>query len=183
MTTSDLPPTRLDEILAALRTYRDARETFLRSLGCNTSNRDPFAEFSEQLVAALLGGELASSRVQKGWDLTTPEQERVQVRYLANPADRWVNEHLVDFRADCDRYALVVFEAFDPKSVLVFDRRTIGGVCGALGKRHPDRDVTLQLTRRNYRQIIDEPQRFVTLGVVVVDLGFATPGKGVTPSA
>jgi hypothetical protein len=59
----------------------------------------------------LLGGDLAASRVQKGYDRTTAAGERVQVRYGANPADRWIKEHLVDFRADCDRYALVIFEA------------------------------------------------------------------------
>lgn len=165
-----MPSTRLTEILEALRTYRDARATFLRALGCDTSNRDPFAEFSEHLVAALLDAELAASRVQKGYDVTTSSGDRVQVRYLANPADRWVNEHLIDFRADCDRYALVVFEAFDPKAVLVFDRRTIANVCAALGKRHPNQDVTLQLTRTNYRQLLDKRDDFAALGVVITDL-------------
>ena len=102
---SAVPPVRIEEMLDALRTYRDARATFLRGLGCDTSNRDPFAEFSERLVAGLLDAELAASRVQKGYDVTTRDGDRVQVRYLANPGDRWVNEHLVDFRADCDRYA------------------------------------------------------------------------------
>lgn len=169
--------TRLEEMLKALRTYREARATFLRALGCDTSNRDPFAEFSEHLVASLLDAELAASRVQKGYDLTEASGRRVQVRYLANPGDRWVNEHLVDFRADCDRYALVVFEAFDPKSVLVFDRTTIGDVCAALGKRHPNQDVVLQLTRRNYQQLLDMRQDFVRLGVVVIDLNSLAGGS------
>jgi hypothetical protein len=57
----------------------------------------PFAEFAERLAHAVLGGEMAASRVQKDWDFTTDAGERVQVRYLANPPDRWVNEHYVDF--------------------------------------------------------------------------------------
>lgn len=157
-------------MLNALRTYREARGTFLRALGCDTSNRDPFAEFSEHLVAGLLDAELAASRVQKGYDATTADGDRVQVRYLANPGDRWVNEHLIDFRADCDRYALVVFEAFDPKSVVVFRRATLGAVCAALGKRHPNQDVVLQLTQRNYRQLLAERDDFTRHGVEVTDL-------------
>ncbi len=107
--------------------------------------------------------------MQKGYDVTTAEGARVQVRYLANPGDRWVNERLVDFRADCDRCALVVVEAFDPKSVIVVDRTTISDVCAALGKRHPNQDVAPQLTRRNYRQLLGD-QMFEALGVVVIDL-------------
>lgn len=165
-----MPLTRIEEMLTALRTYREARGAFLRALGCDTSNRDPFAEFSEHLVAGLLDAELAASRVQKGYDATTSDGDRVQVRYLANPGDRWVNEHLVDFRADCDRYALVVFEAFDPKSVVVFQRATLGAVCAALGKRHPNQDVVLQLTERNYRQLLAERADFRRHGVEVTDL-------------
>lgn len=167
---SAVPPARIEEMLDALRTYRDARATFLRGLGCDASNRDPFAEFSELLVAGLLDAELAASRVQKGYDVTTPDGDHVQVRYLANPGGRWVNEHLVDFRGDCDRYALVVFEAFDPKSVVVFNRSTLPDVCAALGKRHPNQDVVLQLTQRNYRQLLADHKEFARLDVVVTDL-------------
>ena len=45
-------------------------------------------------------GELAPSRTQKGWDLTAPNGDHVQVRYLANPGDRWLNEHVVDFSGE-----------------------------------------------------------------------------------
>lgn len=137
-------------------------------LGLADSNRDPLAEISERLVAALLGGTLAESRVQKGWDLLTSEGNRVQIRYLANPADRWVNEHLVDFRTlDCDSYALVVYEALSPKAVLVFSPGSLEAVGEALGKRHGQRDVTLQFTRRNYLQVLGESDRFAALGVDV----------------
>ena len=157
-------------MLNALQAYRHARATGLQALGCDTSNRDPFAEFSEHLVAGLLDAELAASRVQKGYDVTTPDGDRVQVRYLANPGGRWVSEHLVDFRADCDRYALVVFEAFDPRSVVVFNHSTLPDVCAALGERHPNQDVVLQLTQRNYRQLLADHREFARLGVVVTDL-------------
>src|SRR5262249_5622271 len=89
-------PARLEVLLRSLEAYRAARVRLLEVLDLAVSNRDPLAEFSEHLVQALLGGKLASSRVQKGYDLTIPSGERVQVRYLANPgAVSWVNEHNV----------------------------------------------------------------------------------------
>ena len=61
---------RLDELNAALDTYRPARQTMLSVLGLGASNRDPLAEWSEHLVNALTGGALAESRVQAAYDLT-----------------------------------------------------------------------------------------------------------------
>jgi hypothetical protein len=156
-------------ILAALADYRRARAAFLEILGCAASNRDPLAELSERLVAALVDGILPESRVQRGYDVVAGD-ERIQVRYLANPSGAWVNEHLVDFRGDCDAYALVVVEALDPRHVIIFRRAGLAEVCRALGKRHPDQDRTLQLTRRNYLQILAERQRFRPFGVDVVDV-------------
>lgn len=107
---------------------------------------------------------------QKGYDLVTPAGEFVQVRYLANPAGEWVNGHLVDFRGGCDRYALLVVEDLDAKSLLAFTRETMPDVCGALKKRHPNQDTTLQLTQANYRTLLADPQRFAPLGVNVFRL-------------
>lgn len=66
-------PVRAAELLVALEAYRPARQVFLATLGLPASNRDPFAEFSEQLVHALMGGTLAKSRVQVGttWSSST----------------------------------------------------------------------------------------------------------------
>ena len=134
------------------------------------SNRDPLAEFSEHLVAALLDATVATSRVQAGWDLTDQAGRTVQVRYLANPSERWINEHVVDFRGGADRYALVVFEDLDPRAVIVFEREQLAGVGDALGKRHRDLDVTLQLTQANYRRLRAAPAEFEPHGVTVIDL-------------
>ncbi|MBO3739487.1 hypothetical protein [Actinoplanes flavus] len=69
---------------------------------------------------ALLGGELAASRVQAHWDLELPGGSKVQVKYLANPAGRWVNEHTVRRPAgEVQQYALVLFEAFAVVGVVV----------------------------------------------------------------
>ena len=158
-------------LLEVLGTYRAARQDFLTALGCEGSNRDPFAEFAEHLALAVVGGEMAVSRVQKGWDFLDTDERRVQVRYLANPSGAWVNEHLVDFRSDgCDRYALVFFEALDVLGLIVFDRDRIADVGAALKKRHPGQDVTLQLTAANYRAITGDPARFAGLGAHFTDL-------------
>jgi hypothetical protein len=52
--------------MEALGHYRPARQAFLRALDLPDSNRDPFAEFSEQVVHALIGGILAKSTVHAG---------------------------------------------------------------------------------------------------------------------
>ena len=172
VTPADAINPEVGRLLDALRAYRRARDEFLNSLGCAESNRDPFSEFAEKLAVGAVGGTLAESRTQKGWDFMDLEDRRVQVRYLANPVDRWVNEHVVDFRdGGCDRYALVIFEGLDAKSLLVFDHGYLAAVCTALGKRHIDQEDTLGLTQANYRAITGDPARFAELGVQFVDLG------------
>ena len=85
--------------------------------------------------------------------------------------DRWVNAHLVDFRGDgCDRYALVIFEGLDAKSMLVFDQSQMAGICALLSKRHPNQEHTLQLGQSHYRAIMNDLQRFAGLGVQVLNL-------------
>lgn len=58
---------RLSELCAALDAYRPARQQMLATLRLDASNRDPLAEWSEHLVAALTGGVLAPSRVQAAY--------------------------------------------------------------------------------------------------------------------
>lgn len=156
-------------LLTALGHYRQARRELLAILGLPESNRDPLAEFSEHLVASLIGGALAESRVQRGWDILTSEGAHVQVRYLANPSSQWVNEHLVDFRSpETDQYALVTFEDLAPTAVLIFRRATLGSLGAWLGKRHPNQDVTLQLTHRNVLRLIDARSEIADMVRVVV---------------
>jgi hypothetical protein len=116
-----------------------------------------------------MGGTRAESRVQRGWDIVTTDGAHVQVRYLANPGGHWVNEHLVDFRTgESDEYALVIFEDLLPTAVLIFHRSTLARVGGWLGKRHPNQDVTLQLTRRNYAQLLAAQSESAGMVEVVV---------------
>lgn len=160
-------PARTVELLGALDRYRPARCAFLDVLGLPASNRDPFAEFSEQFVHALLGGTLAHSRVQVGHDLVMVDGLKVQVRYLANPASTWVNEHRVHRIPGVELYALVLLEAFTVSAVLVFPTDNLAPICQALGKRHPDQHDQVQFTRRNWWSIRDDPGRFRALGMLV----------------
>jgi hypothetical protein len=114
-----------------------------------------------------MGGTLAESRVQRGWDIVTTDRAHVQVRHLTNPSGHWVNEHLADFRTgESDKYALVIFEDLIPIAVLIFHRLTLARVGGWLGKRHSNQEVTLQLTRRNYSQLL--ARRSESAGMVEV---------------
>ncbi|NCO65016.1 MAG: hypothetical protein COW32_02290 [Candidatus Aquicultor secundus] len=162
-----------DQIIAAYKQYRIARLDLLAHLELPSSNRDPLAEFSEWLVAFLVGGSLVNSRVQKGYDVIGPEGETIQVKYLANPKGKWVNEHRIYFSQEMDLYALVIFVDLEIAAALIFPKTSIGQVCQALRKRHPDQDVSLQLTQRDFNYITDNLQLFEALGVT--DLLFWLP--------
>lgn len=156
----------LSRVQAAYQRYIEARNALLDELQLSRrSNRDPLAEFSEWLVATLVDGRLADSPVQPGWDVRSPDGERIQVKYLANSADAWVNEHYIQVNDLMDSYAIVIFEAFLPKAVIIFPANNLAAVGLALSKRHDKLDTTLQFTRANYRQIVGDPARFKLLSV------------------
>lgn len=159
----------LAEIVHALEDYGAARRSLLGRLGIPASNRDPLAEFSERFVAALIGGRLAPSRVEKGYDVVGPDGTKVQVKYLANPAGKWVNEHHIRFVPDVDGYALVLFEGLSPMAAIGFSRQGLPDVCIALGKRHPNQETDLQLTQRNVRAILEGSGSFAEFGVTVFE--------------
>jgi hypothetical protein len=167
VTADEHNPHRTAELLGALDTYRSARVDFLAALGIPASNRDPLAEVSEQLVHALMGGTLATSRVQRGHDLVQLDGLHVQVRYLANPRETWINEHRVHQIPGVELYALVLFEAFVVIGVLVFPLERLEPICTALGKRHSGQQQQLQITMRNWWAIREDPQRFRALGMRV----------------
>lgn len=154
------------ELLEALALYRTARHALLAKVGVPLSNRDPLAEFAEAFVAVLVGGRLATSRVQASWDVEAPDGSRYQVKYLANSIDSGVNEHCVRSLPGVDRYALVVIEDFTVAGVVAFPSE-LAPVCAALGKRHPRQDVELQFTRVNWLAVRDDPERFGAVGVQV----------------
>lgn len=65
-----------------------------------------------------------------------------------------------------DWYALVIIEGFQVSGVAAFPR-TLGPICHALGKRHPDQDTALQFGHRNRLAVRDDPARFRALGMQV----------------
>lgn len=157
----------VDELVSQFQNYSKSRSRFLEQLHLSKSCRDPLAEFSEVLVGKLLNATFADSRVQKGFDLVKPNRRLVQVKYLCNPSGNWINEHLIKFPDSVDEYALVIFVSLQLESVLVFQRETLGQVCALLGKAHPNQDITLQFTRRNYEKILSEKSKFEKLGLEI----------------
>lgn len=159
---------RTAELLAALDTYRSARKTLLAAIGTDTSNRDPLAEFAEQLVAALVQGATADNRVQAAWDVIAADGTLIQVKYLANGirTGAWVNEHRVHRLPGVDWYALVILEDFTVLGVAAFPA-DLTATCAALGKRHPQQDTQLLLTRRDWERIASDPDQFRALGLRV----------------
>jgi hypothetical protein len=156
----------LTRVLSVYQQYVDARNALLSELHLK-SNRDPLSEFSEWLVAALVKGKLAESRVQKGWDVLAPGDIKIQVKYLANPADQWINEHEIQITELMNFYAIVFFEALLPKSVIIFPAHNLAAVGRALNKRHGKLVTYLSFTRANYRQILNNVSLFKTLDVSV----------------
>jgi len=159
----------VDQLRVEWEIYRSARVRLLDAINLGFSNRDPLSEFSEAIVLAQLGGRLADSRVQRGYDLTTEAGDQVQVKYLANPTQQWINEHHIRSDGLWDRYALVIYEELRPRRTLMFSAQ-LGAVGGALGKRHPRQESELQLTKRNHDQIVTENDRFQKLGVEVLPI-------------
>ena len=158
------------QVMAGFAKYSSARRQFLTSIGLPGSNRDPLAEFAECLAASLLEGRRAPSRTQKGWDIQLADGSKVQVKYLANRSDAWVNEHPVRFENGVTRYALLIIEDLSPRALVVMSSSRLTDVCSKLGKRHPNQDCTLQFTRANFRQLIRERAQFEALGVEITDL-------------
>ena len=144
----------LKDVLRSLNTYSSERRKFLESIDWLDSNRDPFSVASEILVQHLMGGQLADSQVQAGWDLIDESRKRVQIKYLANTREKWANGHDVKFPEGVDHFALVVFEQHAPQAVLVFNKFHIGSLCERLNKRHGNQDSEIQLTQSNYQVIL-----------------------------
>lgn len=88
----------------------------------------------------------------------SPNEEKVQVRYLANASVPWANEHLVHRLPGVDWYVLVLFgvAGFPPD---------LTAICAALGKQHPHQERHLQFTRRNWLTIRDHAEAYRALNV------------------
>ena len=145
---------QLNNLLRIYEDYRLKRLDLLKEIGIPNSCRDPLSEFSEKIVAILLNARPAESRVQKGYDLLNSDEERIEVKYLSNPKDNWINGHIITFNEFRDKYALVYYEGLSPKGVFVFQKQGLDKVCKALGKRHGKTETELQFTKNNYRDLV-----------------------------
>ena len=148
------------DYLSAYSTYAPARREFLNKLGCDDSFRDPLSEFAERLVCHCLKGTLAASRVQRDFDMTTPDHRHVQVKVLSNPRGKWRNEHRVEFRGDTVDYAIAFFEDFKFHVVIIFNKDRLTELCDKLKKRHSDKDKLLLLTQVNFKAMMEDPEVF-----------------------
>jgi hypothetical protein len=150
----------------------------LRILAPRKSYRDPLPEFTEHLVAALLGARLAGSPVQPRWDIELPNGDKIQVKYVINKSDApgaWVNEHAVRVPPDVNWHAVVLMEGFVISVVLVLPA-DLGARMHGVGQDPPRSNVPLQLGRRNWQTIRTNPEHFRPLGVRVLLPPFVNPG-------
>jgi hypothetical protein len=158
----------IKDLLSSWSDYRDARKSLLGELGIPQSYRDPLSEFAEVLVARLVDGELASNRVQKGWDVQEPDGSRIQVKYLANTsAGSWVNWHTVEPNEQQDWWALVIYLDLSPVAVHMFPSSDLTLICKALGKRHGNQSCNLQFTKTCHEAISNDPEMYEALGMRV----------------
>lgn len=148
---------RLDAYLAAQVAFQGAPDS-------PTSSRDPFAYFSERLVAAWLGGTPADG-AQASYDVIDGEGRTVRVRWLANWSDDWVSGYTLQCEPGIDRYALVIIDALDLVGVLCLDSGYVGEVSAQLGKRHPEQENSLYLTQGDWQTLVAERATFEPLGV------------------
>lgn len=156
------------ELLAALSTYREARQAVLEAAHKPHSNRDPVVEWAEALVEKVTGGGRVKSPVQPGYDVADPLGRHIEVRTLQNsPGVPWVNEHSVVVAPDRDLYALVVLVDRTPAGILVMDLGCLPQLGAALRKRHAGLDHRLELTAANIDVMLKDPSRFAKLGVTV----------------
>jgi hypothetical protein len=109
------------KIVDTFRDYVAVRKQLLESVEAEGSNRDPLAELAERMAAVLLDAVPAKSRVNKGWDVRRRDGRTVEVKYVANSSDSWVNGHDVSFPPGRDEHALVVIVNLVPQFLLVFN--------------------------------------------------------------
>ena len=127
---------------------------------------------AEEIVVRLYGGKRAPSRTQKGWDVTSADGLKIQVKYLANShPGRWVNEHEVVFPKEARFYAVVIIQDLKLQSVVVFDKKHVKTIREALDCRSQHSKPGFCLTKRRYDKIVDAPEDFASVGVTLHRFG------------
>jgi len=162
----------IDVLMETWSRYRPARLDLLSRLHRPKSLRDPVCEWSEMLVKQLLHGRFpvkpdqSIDPVRKDYDVVLDKDgTQVQIKSLSNLSGKWVNEHLIQFTGSVGAYAIVFFTDLRPETVLIFPKQQLKHICERLRKRHPKQDTELQLTQRNFGQILAEKRAFAYLAV------------------
>ena len=162
----------IDVLMETWSRYRPARLDLLSRLHRPKSLRDPVCEWSEMLVKQLLHGRFpvkpdqSIDPVRKDYDVVLDKDgTQVQIKSLSNLSGKWVNEHLIQFTGSVGAYAIVFFTDLRPETVLIFPKQQLKHICERLRKRHPKQDTELQLTQRNFGQILAEKRAFAYLGI------------------
>ena len=138
------------------------------------SNRDPLSELTETVVARLLDGVPAKSRVNKGWDLQRSDGSTVEVKYVANGSNSWINGHDIRFPAGRDEHALVVIVDLVPQVLLVFDQASATRCYEGLNKRHERHDDhRLLITPTMLKKIWKKELDLSTFSIEVIPLPWA----------
>lgn len=162
----------IDMLMETWNCYRPARLDLLSRLHRPKSLRDPVCEWSEMLVKQLLHGRFpikpdqSIDPVRKDYDIVLDKDgTQVQIKSLSNLNGKWVNEHLIQFTGSIGAYAIVFFTDLRPETVLIFPKQQLKRIFERLRKRHPKQDTELQLTQRNFGQILAEKRDFAYLGI------------------
>jgi hypothetical protein len=150
--------------------YRNERKNILKTIEREKSNRDPLCEFAEKIASVILDARRAENPVQKGFDMIDNQGKKIDVKFLSNPKDSWVNWHVIYASDLRDQEALVYYEDLEPKFMFVFELERIGKLTKALGKRHKDLDTSLQFTKTDYIKLTSDPKKYKEYGVKVFDL-------------
>ncbi len=155
---------RVVSVVDRFDAYLKAQQAIQTAPDRPISSRDPFAEFSERLVAAWLGGELTDGG-QSTYDVIDGEERPVQVRWLAHPTGEWVNEFPIRFVPGVDRFALVFISASLFAGALCLDRAFVPQVSAELGKLHAQQGTTFSLSQADWQTLVAERVRFEPLGI------------------
>jgi hypothetical protein len=172
---SKIPAGTPVELIQQFDEYVTCRNRYLRTLNLSSSNRDPGYEFAEHFIAAIVGGKLADSRVQSGWDVMRPDRRTIQVRTLWNThVNTWLNEHTIKFPQSADEYVLVIFLNHKPRWIVAMDRSAMP-VLRTLLKKTNKAKSEITLTASNLKAMCDRPQDFEDIGVRVIELPHTGP--------
>jgi hypothetical protein len=158
-------------LLQASQAYLSARATFLASLQLDErrfddEKVDPLKLASEVLVAILFQGELAPRHDQPDFDVTTPEGQLIQVKYVLNTGE----QHSFKREDGWNLYAVVLFRGGQIHMVVVFPNRDVTEVYQAFAHHSgtcPDPSRGFDLTEARFTQIGRETSRFEQLGLRV----------------